>query len=150
MYCFKHFLVLIFFHIPETIENSILNSFIYLLTEKLFTVNIQTFETRKRQVTSSYEHFTSITALYCKYEIRLLQLWVNNRFWNRFWKSSRQNSIGKGFICPFPSSNYFREKTKKWKKIIILYALWSFAFNNSILQTTPWKFPIYVSQATFL
>ena len=46
-----------------------MNSFIYLLSDKFFTVKIQIFETGRYQPNIPYEHSTLIVALSCKYEI---------------------------------------------------------------------------------
>ena len=57
-----------------------MNSFIYLLSNKFFTVKLQIFQTEAHKKNSSpYEYFTLITALSCKYETSLFRDWVEKQ-----------------------------------------------------------------------
>ena len=56
-----------------------MNSFIYLLSDKFFTVKIRIFETERYQVNSPYEYFTLITTLSYKYETSLFHRWVEKQ-----------------------------------------------------------------------
>ena len=56
-----------------------MNSFIYFLSDKFFTVKLQIFETERRKANSPYQYFALITALSCKYETILLRRWVEKQ-----------------------------------------------------------------------
>ena len=56
-----------------------MNSFIYLLSDKFFTVNLQISKTERHKANSPHEYFTWITALSLRYETNLFLRWVEKQ-----------------------------------------------------------------------